>query len=378
METTTLDRKQLKQLADCKSAPAVSLYLPTHRTGRETRQDPIRLKNLLKDAEQQLESQGHDAATRQQVLAAAEQIPEEVTDDFWRNGRDGLALLLDSDKSLCFKLPIDVPEVAAVGEGFVLGPLVRYLQGDGHYYVLAASQNSLRMLSGDKHHLDEIEVDSLPEDFRDALNIDEYQSSLQFHSHTTGTGSDAIYHGHGGGEGEDKKKQLLEYFHRIDKPLSRFLNDERAPLVFAGVEYLFPIFQQACSYDHLLDKPLAGNPDDRSAEELHTGTWEIAAPYFQSRMAEQIERFGTAKAGDFGSDKVEEIDQAATRGQIATLFVAQSAYDQAQGSSDGNLKKVASVCNQTLLTDGEVFICDDSQMPTESSMAAIYRFSTTS
>ena len=212
VKSATLDRKQLKDLADCSQPPAVSLYLPTHRTGRETRQDPIRLKNLLKEADRQLEQQGHDADARQQVLAAAEQIPEEVTDEFWRNGSDGLALLMDGDRSLCFKLPVGVPEVAAVGPRFVLGPLVRYLQGDGHYYVLAVSQNRVRLMAGDKQQLQEVDVDSLPSDFRDALNIDEFKSTLQYHSHTSGSGEDAIFHGHGAGEGDDKKSSYSNFF----------------------------------------------------------------------------------------------------------------------------------------------------------------------
>ena len=32
----------------------VSLFVPTHRAGPETRQDPIRLENLIKDAQSRL------------------------------------------------------------------------------------------------------------------------------------------------------------------------------------------------------------------------------------------------------------------------------------------------------------------------------------
>lgn len=376
MESATLDRQQLKELADCSVPPAVSLYLPTHRTGRETRQDPIRLKNLLKAADHQLESQGHDADTRAQVLAAAEQISEEVTDAFWRNGSDGLALLMDASRSLCFKLPVEVPEVAAVGPQFVLGPLVRYLQGDGHYYVLAASQNSVRLMAGDKRHLRELEVESLPSDFRDALNIDEFKSSLQYHSHSSGTGDDAIYHGHGAGEGDDKKKQLLEFFHRIDKPLGRYLQDEQAPLLFAGVEYLFPIFQQACSYDHLLEVPLPGNPDDKSAGELHQAACQLVEPHFKARMTERVEQFGAAQVGGLGSDDPEQIETAAEQGQVATLLVAESAYGQSLGTADEQLSDIAKALSAVLKMDGEVFVCDDQQMPGEANIAAIYRYKT--
>jgi hypothetical protein len=43
-------RNDLDELLGCDSAPAVSIYLPTHRAGREIRQDAIRLRNLLSTA----------------------------------------------------------------------------------------------------------------------------------------------------------------------------------------------------------------------------------------------------------------------------------------------------------------------------------------
>ena len=52
MEKLTLD--QIKGLARQTASPSISIFLPTHRTGRETQQDPIRFKNLLRDAEKQL------------------------------------------------------------------------------------------------------------------------------------------------------------------------------------------------------------------------------------------------------------------------------------------------------------------------------------
>jgi hypothetical protein len=43
-------RSDLDELVAMDARPAVSIYLPTHIAGREIRQDPIRLKNLLSSA----------------------------------------------------------------------------------------------------------------------------------------------------------------------------------------------------------------------------------------------------------------------------------------------------------------------------------------
>ena len=40
-------RTDLDELLACDAQSAVSIYLPTHRAGREIRRDSIRLRNLL-------------------------------------------------------------------------------------------------------------------------------------------------------------------------------------------------------------------------------------------------------------------------------------------------------------------------------------------
>lgn len=43
-----LSQQELKSVIAETHEPALSIFLPTHRAGREIQQDPIRLKNLLK------------------------------------------------------------------------------------------------------------------------------------------------------------------------------------------------------------------------------------------------------------------------------------------------------------------------------------------
>ena len=49
-------RSDLDELVAMDARPAVSIYLPTHVAGREVRQDPIRLKNLLSAAAERLKA----------------------------------------------------------------------------------------------------------------------------------------------------------------------------------------------------------------------------------------------------------------------------------------------------------------------------------
>jgi len=47
-----LSRDELKSLMRKKETPCVSIYMPTYRTSPQTKQNPIRLKNLLKSGKE--------------------------------------------------------------------------------------------------------------------------------------------------------------------------------------------------------------------------------------------------------------------------------------------------------------------------------------
>ena len=90
---------ELRNLMGQQADPCVSVYLPTHVSGEEGQQDPVRLKNLLKQAEAQLIDGGmprcrcprsHGLAI---FIAAASAMAEEPN---WRRsilraGNDGIA-----------------------------------------------------------------------------------------------------------------------------------------------------------------------------------------------------------------------------------------------------------------------------------------------
>lgn len=53
-----LAHAELKRLSSVAGQWCVSIFLPTHRAGIEVQQDPIRLKNLIREAERQLADAG--------------------------------------------------------------------------------------------------------------------------------------------------------------------------------------------------------------------------------------------------------------------------------------------------------------------------------
>ncbi|MGZ3568840.1 MAG: hypothetical protein ACXU9W_08590, partial [Thermodesulfobacteriota bacterium] len=53
-----LSKEELKKLTEKPGGWCVSIYMPTHRASPETKQDTIRFKNLIREAEERLKAGG--------------------------------------------------------------------------------------------------------------------------------------------------------------------------------------------------------------------------------------------------------------------------------------------------------------------------------
>ena len=93
----------------------------------------------------------------------------------------------------------------------------------------------------------------LPDNLRDALQIDEYQSYLGFRSDAPGGnpsdgGNRAIFHGHGAGnQSTVKEQELTEYFRRIGDGLEEFFRDPTPARTPASRSRRAPTGRRWCS-----------------------------------------------------------------------------------------------------------------------------------
>ncbi len=279
-----LTRAELEELMRKEQEWCVSIYMPTHQTGTDAQQDPIRLKNLLKDAEKQL-SDG-DVGTRavQKMLEPANLLLQDS--DFWQHQSEGLAIFLSSNRFLHYRLPLIFEELVAVKDHFHIKPLLSLFTGDGQFYILALSQKHIRLLNGTRDSVSEVNIGQVGGSLAEAIPSVNHQMSLQLHTSgptggMSGRGS-VTFHGQGGGSDESDKKELLRYFHLVSDGLTEFLQGDRVPLVLAGVEYLLPIYKEANTYPNLIETVIKGNPDLLRMDELHKSAWDILGPHFQA------------------------------------------------------------------------------------------------
>jgi hypothetical protein len=115
-EQTLTPRARVLELLKKERPVCVSILMPTHRAGAETRQDPIRFKNLLRQAQEKLTSAGLDKRAIQELLAPLEERIGDST--FWQHQSDGLAVFRTSDSTDWIQTLWTLPELCVVGEQF--------------------------------------------------------------------------------------------------------------------------------------------------------------------------------------------------------------------------------------------------------------------
>jgi hypothetical protein len=173
-----LSRIELKTLVEKRGEWCVSLYLPTHRAGRDIQQDPIRLKNLLRNAEERLLAGGLRTAEARSLLAPAQALLQDEM--FWRHQSDGLAIFLSPTEFHSYRLPLKFPEIRVVTDRFHIKPLLPLIHSGQRFFVLALSQNQVRLLDCTQHHVDEVELENVPTSLAEALNMTTRKGNCSF------------------------------------------------------------------------------------------------------------------------------------------------------------------------------------------------------
>lgn len=387
-----LSREDLKRLSDKRDGWHVSIYMPTHRAGPETQQDPIRLKNLLEEAKERLMASDRDrpGLRAPEARARLEPASKLIQDGlFWQRQSDGLAIFVSSEMAHYYRLPLDFEELVIVADRFHVKPLLPLLSGDGRFYVLALSQDATRLLQGTRYMVGELDLEEAPTSLSNALRFDDPERRLQYHTASGPSGGKggrpAMFYGQGA-PSQDQKGDILRYFQKLDTGVQELLAGERAPLVLAGVDYLLPLYREANTYPHLIEDGVEGNPDNLSAKELHQRAWAIIRPRFLEEREEAAKRFRQLADTEGASDDLAEIVPAAYHGRVQTLFVALDvqqwgAFDpatnevrlhQAADPGDQDLLDLAAV--HTLLNGGSVYAVEAERVPAGGSLAALFRY----
>jgi hypothetical protein len=384
-----LNPTALKSLIAQQGKWCVSLYMPTHRVGRDQQQNPIRLKNLLAEAETKLLATGLRRTEVQKLMQPAEELL--WNRDFWQHQGDGLALFLTNDFHKMYRLPVAFEELLMTGTSFHIKPLLPCLGRGIKFYVLALSMNNVRLFEGNADTMSELGL-NFPTNMEETLKREDGEPSFNMVTGSPRSGEGRVGAGslHGHGVDDDEKKDILRFFQSVNQGLNELLDasQKNVPMVLAGVDYLLPIYREASSYTNLLKDTIPGNPDREDLKALHEKAWKIVKPIFEESQKKAFEKYEQlhGQESELATNDLRAIVKAATFGQVETLFVPLGSQKWGRYDAEKNKVLLAKesgpehedlfdyAASQTLLNSGQIFAVPPEQMPGKGEIAAVLRY----
>jgi hypothetical protein len=363
-------RAEFKALNDVRSDACVSIYLETTPLTQESVASRIELGNLARQARQQLEAVNFD---KRRLAALMERIDALADDEeFWRLQANSLAVLGTPDSLQTFRLANHLSTMVEVADRFFLKPLLRTMTFPHSAYILALSENAVRLV---EMHPDlpaaTLKVDRMPKDAASAAG----KSTLNDRSP-----SGRIH----GLEGQNVRFQ--QYARKVDTALRSFMSGREEPMILAATGRLASVFRAVNSYPKLLPDGIEDSPDRITDADLaQAGRHILDAAY--AREIEQLKALYDTRANDGrATTDISDAARAATFGAVETLLVdidtvvpgtvdektgAVRFAEKADATTYGIVDEIAS---RALSSGARVLGVRRSDLPGQADLAAILRF----
>lgn len=365
------------------TGPCVSLYQPTHRSHPDNGQDRIRFGNLVKKVEA-LWKERYAAQDPSPLLANLRKLGEEH--NFWNHTLDGLAVLVSPELFRVYRLQRQVPELVNVGNSFHIKPLLRMVQSADRYQVLAINRHSAKLFVGNRDALDPFDAG---EDFPATLEAVLGEDPLRGRPGAWSRGAAATTAGVR--DGQVERSSLVDadteqFFRAVDRAVAeQFSRPARLPLMLAALPEHQAMFRKLSHNAYLLPAGIDTHADAMSLDELRQRAWRVMEPKYLERLSGLVDMYQAARARWLANDDVAQVARSAVAGRVSTLLVeadrqvggrldsATGAVDFATGGvTDGDL--LDDIAEIVIANGGQVVVVPRARMPSETGLAAIYRF----
>jgi len=354
--------------------------------GREIRQDPVRLKNLLDESRDRLLDRGMRRPEVEDLLKPGYDLCSDG--GFWRHQAQGLALYISPGRFLIHKLPLEVEEAAHINDRFVIRPLLPILAADGRYFVLAVTQERARLYEGSRFALRELDVHELPRGTAGLFGGDYPRADGTTPMPVTANSGEAPKDAAAGSQRQVTNDELMNYLKQLSAAMAAYVGGNATPVVLVADERVAGHFLQINKIQSLVQPPIQEHPWSLSPEELHRRSYECVRPLFDKRLKDGLDRFRMLRGDGSGrgTDEIAQIVTAAVQGRVDQLFLREGAHcwgryleessltvlHTAQKEGDRELLDFAAL--NVVGKDGKVFTLPADAMPTDAPIAATLRF----
>ena len=380
-------KKEIAKLHHINQDYCVSIFIPTHRAGKEVQQqqDTLALKVQLQDVKRKLTKKGCSATDIEAITAPIQQLINDHL--FWRQQSDGLAIFTTKNYYQKYTLPIYFEAFNYIDDAFYLKPLLPLFVGDGRFYVMTLQLEMVNLYECTQHSITKIIInDLIPKKIEDSVGYDFEDKNLQFRTQQAGKGK-VMYHGQDAAK-EKRKDEISTYFKAINDGIKPLLKEENAPFLLASQDYLFNIYKRVNTYSNLFNENINGNLKALDILELHELAWTKIAPTFNKERKDKIARFLELQGTGQTAIEIERILPKAFEGKIDSLFCEN--LEDIIGTYNAENSTVITVTSKenetttsllnlaaikTFLNGGNVYLVNKQDMPNpHSKVNALYRY----
>lgn len=297
-----MNRHDIKKLASYQAYPCVSLLLPTSRHAPQNQQDPIRVKNLIKQATARL----HDEFGKREVagvIADLEALADEID---YQHTLDGLALFVSPDMAEKHYLPFPVTERVMIDESFATRDLTYMINRSPSYWLLALSEKPTRLYEGLRNNLVEVFDEGFPM------------------VHTLPGGEAPLPGGRGVKVSAYRDERHRQFFRQIDEALGKIIADDPRPVFIAAVDRYHAFFEEVTAHTRLLAGRIEGSYDKTPIHELGDRIWPIVQEYTARQKAGVIDDLAAAVGAQKAASGIGEAWRMAQEGRGLRLIVEES------------------------------------------------------
>lgn len=380
-----LSETEIEDILAIESEPCASVYLPTHEKGGETKEDPIRFKNLLSQCEKRLRQRGVGDETIARLFRSAQTLLD--TSVAWQHLERGLAVFISADIFRIFRLHFACPEQAWIGGRFYVKPLAPLWNTEHRFCILAVSQGQTKFYEADRYGVQERTLSSAPRDLREFLQYDDAEEHLQYHAaaNSRSGGETAVFHGQGNIADEARHKKMVdEYVKAVRNAVEDYLAGSNRPLVLMAPTYVQSVYRRVSHYTYLLPSEVVLSPDQMSEESLYAAAQEAVRPHFQQQIRTRVDRYCHLLAHGQAVDEIGDIIAAAREGRVETLLLDPNVSvwatsgevdsDEPAETRENRKDLLDLAARWTLAHGGEVYAVAREDLPSQSPAGATLRY----
>lgn len=385
-ERTALTRDELKELLGTEGI-CLSILIPMEKAPGEIKQNGVRLRNAIAEAERQLSERGVDEKVVRDLLKPVREFaadPEQTG-----TAGAGLALLRANGVFREVRLSQTVREAVVAGDHFEIRPLIRELDATQVFYILALARGDVRLLRCTDHSADVVELPpGTPRSVDEWAQTDKPDHDLKNSSAAgpSSGGSKGVMFGTGT-DREHHDEYWHHFYRAVDKGVMEAMKkDAGAPMVLVGVEKELAMYHRITEYEGTVPGGVHGAPDSLKGGEMHKRALEHLRSQVDPQKERALSLYERSVSLARTSHQINQCVKAAYEGRVSHLFLADGAtqmgsFDEATQRArqhgtpqPGDEDLLNAAAAETIKNGGQVFIMPKDQVPNNSVIAAVLRF----